>query len=55
MAALDEKTVLRLVGEALDGGARAAEIIRAVEAGMRIVGERYERQEIYPVRPHHGG
>jgi methanogenic corrinoid protein MtbC1 len=47
VAALDEKTVLRLVREALDDGTPAAEVIRAVEAGMRIVGDRYQRQEIY--------
>jgi|WetSurMetagenome_2_1015567.scaffolds.fasta_scaffold74940_3 methanogenic corrinoid protein MtbC1 len=47
VAALDEKTVLRLVREALDGGTPAAEVIRAVETGMRIVGDRYQRQEIY--------
>jgi methanogenic corrinoid protein MtbC1 len=47
VAALDEKTVLRLVREALDNGTPAAEVIRAVEAGMRIVGDRYQCQEIY--------
>jgi methanogenic corrinoid protein MtbC1 len=47
VAALDEKTALRLVREALDAGAPAPEVIRAVEAGMRIVGDRYQRQEIY--------
>ncbi len=47
VAALDEKTVLQMVRQALDAGTPAAEVIRVVETGMRIVGERYERQEIY--------
>ncbi len=47
VAVLDEKTVLRLVREVLDAGTPAVEVIRVVEAGMRVVGERYERQEIY--------
>ena len=47
VAKLDEKTVLRLVREALAEGAGSTEVIRAVEEGMRVVGERYERQDIY--------
>lgn len=47
VAALDEKMVLRLVREALDAGTPASEVIPVVEAGMRIVGDRYQRQEIY--------
>jgi len=47
VGALDEKTVLRLVDEALGQGIAKSEVIAAVEDGMRIVGDRYQRQEIY--------
>ncbi|GAB4245682.1 MAG: cobalamin-dependent protein [Thermoleophilia bacterium] len=47
LTGLDEKTVLRLVSTAIDSGANALAVMRACEAGMRGVGERYERQEIY--------
>ena len=47
VALLDEKQVLRLSREALDAGVPSQEIIRVVESGMRAVGDRYARQEIY--------
>lgn len=47
VANLDEKTVLRLVSEAFSEGTPTHEVMDAVEAGMRSVGDRYERQEIY--------
>lgn len=47
VSALDEKKVLRLVEEALAAGENSADIVHAVQAGMRIVGERYEQQDIY--------
>ncbi len=47
VARLDEKTVLKLVREAVDEGSHSMEVVQAVEDGMRTVGERYERQDIY--------
>jgi methylmalonyl-CoA mutase cobalamin-binding domain/chain len=47
VAALDEKTVLRLVKEALAAGENSVDIVHAVQAGMRAVGERYEQQDIF--------
>lgn len=47
VAALDEKTALRLVESLLEAEASATEITHAVEMGMRRVGERYERQEVF--------
>jgi len=47
VADLDEKTVLRLVKDALAAGENSVDIVHAVQAGMRTVGERYEQQDIY--------
>ena len=47
VAALEEEKVLRLVKEALDRGENSQDIVHAVQAGMRTVGERYEQQDIY--------
>jgi methanogenic corrinoid protein MtbC1 len=47
VAFLDEKRVLCLVEEALAAGENSVDIVHAVQAGMRTVGERYERQDIY--------
>lgn len=47
VAELDQKKVLELVREALDAGENSADVVRAVEAGMRTVGERYERKDIF--------
>jgi methylmalonyl-CoA mutase cobalamin-binding domain/chain len=47
VSALAEKRVLSLVEEALAAGENSADIVRAVQAGMRAVGERYEQQDIY--------
>lgn len=47
VAALDDKRVLPLVQNALDAGHSSAEVVRAVEAGMHTVGERYEQKEIF--------
>jgi methanogenic corrinoid protein MtbC1 len=47
VSALDEKKVLHLVKEALAAGENSVDIVHAVQAGMRTVGERYERQDIY--------
>jgi methanogenic corrinoid protein MtbC1 len=44
---LEEKTVLGLVREAIAEGSPSMDIVRAVEDGMRQVGQRYERQDIY--------
>jgi methylmalonyl-CoA mutase cobalamin-binding domain/chain len=44
---LDEKRVLSLVEEALAAGEDSADIVHAVQDGLRTVGERYERKEIY--------
>lgn len=47
VAGLDEKTVIRLAKEALAAGETSVDVVRAVEAGMRTVGERYEHRDIY--------
>lgn len=47
VADLDEKAAIRLAQEALAVGVSSVEVMRAVEAGMRTVGERYESREIY--------
>jgi methylmalonyl-CoA mutase cobalamin-binding domain/chain len=44
---LEEKTVLALVGDLLDGGEDPLAIIEACEAGMQLVGERYADGEYY--------
>ncbi len=44
---LDENGVLATVRACLDAGEDAVAIIAACEAGMRLVGERYEQQEYY--------
>jgi methanogenic corrinoid protein MtbC1 len=47
VAALDDRASRRLVQEALSRGERAETIVHATQAGLRVVGERYERQEIF--------
>jgi methanogenic corrinoid protein MtbC1 len=47
VAALDYTSTLRLVNEALDRGETAVDIVRATQAGLQVVGERYEQQEIF--------
>ncbi len=47
VAALDEKTAVRLVEAAVAEGGNSVDIVRAVQEGMRTVGERYEQQDIY--------
>ncbi len=47
VAALDDKSVQRLVKDALAEGKSAEEIVRATQAGLQSVGERYENQEIF--------
>jgi methanogenic corrinoid protein MtbC1 len=47
VAALDYASSLALVREALARGETAVDIVHATQAGLRVVGERYERQEIF--------
>jgi len=47
MMALDDEQVLALVERALEEGVSGLSVINACEDGMRKVGERYERQEVY--------
>ena len=47
VAALDYASALRLVNEALGRGETAVDIVRATQAGLQVVGERYEQQEIF--------
>ena len=47
VAALDYTSTLRLVNEALGRGETAVDIVRVTLAGLQMVGERYERQEIF--------
>ncbi len=47
VAALDEEGVLKTVRRSLEAGENPLEIIAACEAGMRLVGERYEQRIFY--------
>ena len=47
VAALDDSQRRRLVNEALARGETAEAIVHATQAGLRVVGERYEQQEIF--------
>jgi methanogenic corrinoid protein MtbC1 len=47
VAALDDKTAHRLVEEALARGETTDAIVQATKDGLQVVGERYERQEIF--------
>ncbi len=47
VAALDYQATIRLVSEAQARGESAADIVHATQAGLRAVGERYEKQEIF--------
>ncbi len=47
VAALDDAGVRRLVHEAQARGETTETIVHATQAGLRVVGERYERQEIF--------
>ncbi|OFW58627.1 MAG: hypothetical protein A2133_07820 [Actinobacteria bacterium RBG_16_64_13] len=47
VAALDYASSLRLVEEALTRGESGVEIVHATQAGLRLVGERYERQDVF--------
>jgi methanogenic corrinoid protein MtbC1 len=47
VADLDEAKALSLVDQALAAGETSKDIIRAVQEGLRTVGERYENKEIY--------
>jgi methanogenic corrinoid protein MtbC1 len=47
VADLNDRTVLHLVKEALAAGESSADVVHAVEAGMRAVGERYEQKDIF--------
>lgn len=47
VAELDETKVVTLVRDALATGVSSVDIIHAVQEGLRDVGERYERKEIF--------
>jgi methanogenic corrinoid protein MtbC1 len=47
VADLDEQRVLSLAVEALAAGENSGDIVHSVQEGLRKVGERYERKEIY--------
>ena len=47
LASLEEDTIYKIVNEKLDGGSSAKEILRECQAGMKIVGERYNREEYF--------
>ncbi len=47
VAALDEDGVLETVRQSLENGENPLEVIAACEAGMRLVGERYEQGIFY--------
>jgi methanogenic corrinoid protein MtbC1 len=47
VAALDYKGTLSLVEQALARGESAVDIVHATQAGLRVVGERYEQQDIF--------
>jgi methylmalonyl-CoA mutase cobalamin-binding domain/chain len=47
VAALDDKTARRLVQEAIARGDSTDTLVQATMSGLQVVGERYERQEIF--------
>jgi methanogenic corrinoid protein MtbC1 len=47
LASLEEDTIYKIVNEKIDGGSSAKEILRECQAGMKIVGERYNREEYF--------
>lgn len=47
IANLDEDAALALVRNALDAGTPAADILRACQGGMAVVGERFEQEEYF--------
>ncbi len=47
VAELDEKRAVGLVEEALAAGENSVDVVHAVQTGMRTVGERYEKKDIY--------
>ena len=47
VAALDDKTARRSVKDAIDRGEDVNAIVQATLTGLQVVGERYERQEIF--------
>ncbi len=47
VAALDYRSTIGLVQKAHADGVSAADIVHATQEGLRIVGERYERQDIF--------
>jgi methanogenic corrinoid protein MtbC1 len=47
LASLEEDTIYKIVNEKLDGGSSVKEILRECQAGMKIVGERYNREEYF--------
>jgi methanogenic corrinoid protein MtbC1 len=47
VAALDDKRARALVKEAIVRGVTGEEIVHATQAGLQVVGERYEQQEIF--------
>jgi methylmalonyl-CoA mutase cobalamin-binding domain/chain len=47
LASLEEDTIYKIVNEKIDGGSSAKEILRECQSGMKIVGERYNREEYF--------
>ncbi len=47
LANLEEENTYRLVNEKIDGESSAKEILRECQAGMKIVGERYNSEEYF--------
>jgi len=47
LANLEEENTYRLVNEKIDDGSSAGEILRECQAGMKIVGERYNSEEYF--------
>lgn len=47
VATLDDKTARKLVRDAVDRGESSEALVQATLKGLQVVGERYERQEIF--------
>jgi methanogenic corrinoid protein MtbC1 len=47
VAALDDKTAMTIVREAIARGENVETIVQATMTGLQVVGERYEQQEIF--------
>jgi len=51
---MDEDEAMRLVRSMLDAGADPAEVLEEAKAAMTVLGDKFEREEVFHPRAHHG-